>query len=114
MEAAADIENVKSVWSDHGKIIALLNKRKKTTVVVDLKTDLKKPLKAKNRNTRAKRPVMVEGAGATPDADTDSESETPIQTCQMHHTENQRQQRDGKELGLSVCTCTYMNVVEQR
>lgn len=42
LEETSAVSNVKSVWSDNGKIIALLDTGRK--VVVDLKTDLSKPI----------------------------------------------------------------------
>ena len=48
LEKTSELENVQSVWSDQGKIIALLKNGtqtgKKNTMVVTLSTDLSKPL----------------------------------------------------------------------
>lgn len=51
LEKTSEVENVKSAWSDQGKIIALIDgdPAKKETVVVTLKTDLSGQLKVPKR-----------------------------------------------------------------
>lgn len=52
LEKVSEVRNVKSAWSDNGKIIALLENEgtnKKETVVVTLKTDVSKPLEVRKQ-----------------------------------------------------------------
>lgn len=98
LEEAADNDNVKSVWSDHGKIIALLNKKKKTTVVVDLRTDLKKPLKPKKKKTAvnedAQSQARVDGVSGTDSDDSEPNDSVHTGTSRSSIEDRSYQQRE--------------------